>query len=55
MSLIKFAFNQRTTHSTVSNDVSSRSHAICIIRSKNLEGKVCGKFIVCDLAGSERA
>jgi len=26
---IKFAFNQRTTHSTVANDTSSRSHAIC--------------------------
>ncbi len=26
---IKFAFNQRTTHSTLANDTSSRSHAIC--------------------------
>lgn len=52
---IKFAFNQRTTHSTIHNDTSSRSHAICILNAKDEGGKVLGKYIVCDLAGSERA
>lgn len=52
---IKFAFNQRTTHSTIHNDTSSRSHAICIIYAKDQQGKVLGKYVVCDLAGSERA
>lgn len=52
---IRFAFNQRTTHSTVHNDTSSRSHAICMIKTKDGKGKVKGKYIICDLAGSERA
>mmetsp|Transcript_21880 Transcript_21880/g.36614 ORF Transcript_21880/g.36614 Transcript_21880/m.36614 type:complete len:634 (+) Transcript_21880:62-1963(+) len=43
----------RTTHATESNDVSSRSHAICQIalRQKN---KFVGRFSLIDLAGSER-
>jgi len=32
VSIINFAFNERTTHSTSSNEVSSRSHAICEIK-----------------------
>lgn len=52
---IRFAFNQRTTHSTIHNDTSSRSHAICMIKTKDGNGKVKGKYIICDLAGSERA
>ncbi len=52
---IKFAFNKRTTHSTVHNDTSSRSHAICQIKIRNLNNEVLGKLIVVDLAGSERA
>lgn len=55
MEKIIFAFNQRTTHSTVHNDTSSRSHAICMIYAKDEVGKVLGKYIVCDLAGSEWA
>ncbi len=55
LSNIKFAFNQRTTHTTVSNDTSSRSHAVCQIVIRNESQKIIGKLIVCDLAGSERA
>ena len=53
--IIDSGHNVRTTHCTVSNDTSSRSHAICqvIIRDKN--GNSLGKLIMCDLAGSERA
>jgi len=32
VNIINFAFQERTTHSTVSNEVSSRSHAICEIK-----------------------
>ena len=52
---IKFAFEQRTTHSTTSNDTSSRSHALCQIIVKDPNEEVMGKLIVVDLAGSERA
>lgn len=50
---ILFAFDQRTTYATTSNDTSSRSHAVCqvIVRQENS----MGKLIVVDLAGSERA
>ena len=52
---INFAFEKRTTYSTVANNSSSRSHAICKISIKDEEGSVIGVLIVCDLAGSERA
>ena len=44
----------RTTHATVANDTSSRSHAICqiFIRKGNED---VGKMVLVDLAGSERA
>ena len=46
----------RTTHNTVTNETSSRSHAICniIIKLKN-EDDEYGKLSLVDLAGSERA
>ena len=52
---IEFAFDQRTTHTTVHNNTSSRSHAICLVTVYNADGKKMGKLNVCDLAGSERA
>lgn len=52
--VIEFGHKARTTHSTVANNTSSRSHAICQIYV-NRNGKFCGKLILCDLAGSERA
>ena len=46
----------RTTHNTVTNETSSRSHAICniIIKLKNDDDEY-GKLSLVDLAGSERA
>lgn len=44
----------RTTHATVANDTSSRSHAICQILIKKGNDEV-GKLVLVDLAGSERA
>jgi kinesin family protein 2/24 len=52
---INFAFEKRTTYSTVANNTSSRSHAICRISVMDEYDEVMGKLIVCDLAGSERA
>lgn len=52
---INFAFEKRTTYSTVANDTSSRSHAICRITVRDDYDNVLGVLIVCDLAGSERA
>lgn len=43
----------RTTHATVANDTSSRSHSICQVLIK--KGSECGKLVLVDLAGSERA
>lgn len=43
----------RTTHATVANDTSSRSHAICQIFVKR--GNEEAKLVLVDLAGSERA
>lgn len=53
-SLIEYGNAARTTHSTTSNDDSSRSHAICqlVIRDN---GKIIGTLRLVDLAGSERA
>jgi kinesin family protein 2/24 len=44
----------RTTHATVSNDTSSRSHSICQITIRKGD-YVVGKLVLVDLAGSERA
>ena len=44
----------RTTHATVANDTSSRSHSICQIYIKR-GGEEVGKLVLVDLAGSERA
>ena len=41
----------RTTHSTVANDTSSRSHSICQVTIKK-SGNECGKLVLVDLAGS---
>jgi kinesin family protein 2/24 len=48
------ANSTRTTHATVANDTSSRSHAICQILVKK-GGEDFGKLVLVDLAGSERA
>ena len=57
-SIIDFANNVRTTHNTVTNETSSRSHAVCnfIIKIQN-NGfeKEYAKLSLVDLAGSERA
>ena len=46
----------RTTHNTVTNETSSRSHAICniVVKLKGSEEEY-GKLSLVDLAGSERA
>ncbi len=46
------ANSARTTHATVANDTSSRSHAICQIIIKKGNEDVVGKLILVDLAGS---
>jgi kinesin family member 2/24 len=53
LGIIELGNKNRTTHATESNDVSSRSHAICQIVIRN-NGKVVGKLSLIDLAGSER-
>jgi kinesin family member 2/24 len=53
LGIIDLGNKNRTTHATESNDVSSRSHAICQIVIRN-NGKVVGKLSLIDLAGSER-
>ena len=45
----------RTTHNTVTNETSSRSHAVCNIKIKEKGSKDFGKLSLVDLAGSERA
>ena len=45
----------RTTHNTVTNETSSRSHAICNITIKEKNSNEFGKLSLVDLAGSERA
>lgn len=55
LSLIEQGQNNRTTHATEANDVSSRSHAICqILLRDKMNGKLRGKLSLVDLAGSER-
>lgn len=46
--------SNRTTHATVANDTSSRSHSICQIIVRRGDD-VIGKLVLVDLAGSERA
>ena len=57
-SIIDFANNVRTTHNTVTNETSSRSHAVCNfiikVQDKDIE-KEYAKLSLVDLAGSERA
>jgi kinesin family member 2/24 len=54
--VIELANSIRTTHNTVTNETSSRSHAICniVIKEKGSE-ETYGKLTLVDLAGSERA
>jgi kinesin family protein 2/24 len=53
--VIDMGNQNRTTHATESNDVSSRSHAICQIVLRRGNGAMHGKYSLIDLAGSERA
>ena len=53
--IIEKANSIRTTHNTVTNETSSRSHAICNIIIKEKNSKEFGKLSLVDLAGSERA
>ena len=56
LDIINFGNSVRTTHQTVANDTSSRSHAICCVTIKDASGtKTFGKLLLVDLAGSERA
>lgn len=54
LSVIETGNANRTTHATESNDVSSRSHAICQVSLRTAAGKLAGKLSLIDLAGSER-
>ena len=57
-SIIDFANTVRTTHNTVTNETSSRSHAVCnfVIKTQNFNfEKEYAKLSLVDLAGSERA
>ena len=45
------ANSARTTHATVANDTSSRSHAICQVLVKK-GNEDFGKLVLVDLAGS---
>lgn len=55
LSLIERGHDNRTTHATEANDVSSRSHAICQILFRDVaSGRLRGKLSLVDLAGSER-
>ena len=53
--IIERANSIRTTHNTVTNETSSRSHAICNIVIREKGSKEFGKLSLVDLAGSERA
>ena len=56
--IVDFAMAMRTTHNTVTNETSSRSHAICnfIIKTEGKkEDEEYAKLSLVDLAGSERA
>ena len=47
---MRYGHSVRTTHSTSSNDTSSRSHAICTITLLDKEYYERGKVILVDLA-----
>lgn len=49
-SIIEYGNSTRTTHATIANDTSSRSHAICTILLKDGKGSFGGKMILVDLA-----
>ena len=56
--VVEYANTMRTTHNTVTNETSSRSHAICnfVIKRKGKGGEEeYAKLTLVDLAGSERA
>lgn len=54
--VIDLANSIRTTHNTVTNETSSRSHAICnIVIKETGSEETYGKLTLVDLAGSERA
>jgi len=55
LDIINYGHSVRTTHCTVANDTSSRSHAVCQIVVKDGSEKEIGKLLLVDLAGSERA
>ena len=62
LGIMQQANTNRTTHATVANDTSSRSHAICQvllllsqIYVKKSNDQVAGKLVLVDLAGSQRA
>lgn len=50
MKMMDQGFAIRTTQSTVNNDESSRSHAICQIMLKDEQGVRRGKLVLVDLA-----
>ena len=54
LQMIDYGNSVRTTHSTTSNEDSSRSHAVCQITLRQ-NSTVIGKLRLVDLAGSERA
>lgn len=55
LSLVRRGHDNRTTHATEANDVSSRSHAICQVLFRDRRaGGLKGKLSLVDLAGSER-
>ncbi len=51
LQIMETANSVRTTHATVANDTSSRSHAICQVIVKKGNNDV-GKLVLVDLAGS---
>ena len=56
--IVDYANAMRTTHNTVTNETSSRSHAICnfVIKTEGKkEDELYAKLSLVDLAGSERA
>ncbi len=56
LQIIDYGYSIRTTHCTVANDTSSRSHSVCQIYVRDATtGSRLGKLLLVDLAGSERA
>ena len=55
--VVEYANTMRTTHNTVTNETSSRSHAICnfVVKEISKEDDEYAKLTLVDLAGSERA